>query len=176
MATSPEQSSEAQAPLWLIERRPQGGRRALIFIIAFLLVIGGAIFGAMINLDRQPWFGLGVGLLMALLFLAGTLRGSQVRMDSPGLLTFHFGGKDNLRFPLADIEDLTLVKGGVLAGVGLRLRSYDHVEFLHKSAHSYRSMERLRARLGIDLVLEHLTAKDAEELRRRCQAQAPGKS
>ena len=147
---------------WQVQRKPSLKVTILIYTVGLLLLAGGGVFGAMIHLEHKPWFGLGIGAIMAALLVAGVLKGTLVTIDQSAVLTLNYGAKDNLRFHLSLIEDSTMVMAGNLSGVGLRLSDYTAIEFIHKSGHTYRSMEKLRAELGVDLVLEHLTAQDRQ--------------
>ncbi|TVR15240.1 MAG: hypothetical protein EA401_03080 [Planctomycetota bacterium] len=151
--------------IWQCQRPPGTRTMVVAIIIALLLIIGGGIIGSMIHLEREPWFGIGVGVLMAVLFIGGTTRGSAVRIDADGILTLSQAGRDNVRIPIADIDGITMVRSAFLDGIGLRLSKLDGVTFCHKSGLSYRSMERLHKRLGIHLILEHLGDEDQQQLR-----------
>lgn len=159
-AESSTLASPADVSLWHVQRRPGRGFTLVIAAVALALIVGSSIFGAMIHLERQPWFGLGVGILMAALFVAGLLRGSEASIDSDRMLTVSMGGKANLRLPLSAIVDGTMVRAGLLQGVGLRIDDYSSIHFLHKSGINFPSMRRNRQRLGVDMVLEHLQPDD----------------
>ena len=84
----------------------------LIYTVGLLLLAGGGVFGAMIHLEHKPWFGLGIGAIMAALLVAGVLKGTLVTIDQSAVLTLNYGAKDNLRFHLSLIEDSTMVMAG----------------------------------------------------------------
>ena len=105
---------------WEVQRRPSFKAAVAIYAVGLALFIGGGIFGAMIHLEHKPWFGFGVGAIMAALLIAGVRKGTIVSVDEAGMLTLNYGAKDNLRFHLSLIEDSTMVKAGNLRGVGLR--------------------------------------------------------
>ena len=162
---SVENSTEDTTSLpWEVQRRPSFKASVAIYAVGLALFIGGGIFGAMIHLEHKPWFGFGVGAIMAALLIAGVRKGTIVSVDNAGMLTLNYGAKDNLRFHLSLIEDSTIVQAGNLRGVGLRLSDYTAIDFIHKSGHTFRSMEKLRREMGVDLVMEHLNRQDLDQI------------
>lgn len=163
MSTASDPSANFTLP-WEIQRKPSFATSITIYLVGIGLLVGGAVFGAMIHLEHKPWFGLGVGAIMAALLIAGVRKGTIIQVDESAVLTLNYGAKDNLRFHLSLIEDSTMVVAGNLRGIGLRFSDYTAIDFLHKSGHTFRSMAKLRTEMGVDLVLEHLTADDRAHL------------
>lgn len=160
-----EVSDQPPAPLiWEVQRKPGPRASLVVYLIGIALVVGGGVFGAMIHLDRQPWFGLGVGLIMAILFVAGVRKGTVVRVDENGWLTLNMGAKDNLKLHLSQIEACILLNHPGNEHVGLRISDYRSVVFLHKSGVNFRKMAKNRQLLGVDIVLEHFNAEDLATL------------
>lgn len=153
-------------PVWAVARRPRGGRRLVHWLVALAVVGASAGFGTMLDLERQSWVGLGIGLALGVVVLLGTGHGSRVEIDGHGMLHYSFAGQRNCSLPLAAIQAVAVVADGYVAGVGLRL-DVGRIQFHHRQGWSYRSMERLRASHGVDLLLEDLTADDARVIEER---------
>jgi hypothetical protein len=133
--------------------------------IAALVLVGCMLLGMMLSVDRSLLPGLGIGCVLAALTLAGLLRGSQVEI-ADGVLTYHHGGRANLRLPLTAIHAVRRVDAGLLRGCGLAVER-SQVVFLHKSGVTIRQMERLQAQLGVDLILEGLEPDDVRVIAQR---------
>jgi hypothetical protein len=138
-----------------------------VLIIGALLILGGGIFGAMIAIDQAPWFGLGVGVLMALLFLGGMNRGCKLTLDEDRKLTYSVAGKSNLSLPVDQCSEWRCIEAGLLKGIGCRVEDWESIEWKHKSGISFTTMRKCRERLGVDLIFEFFSSEDLAELRRR---------
>ncbi len=154
----------ATMPLWTVRRRPHP--RLVIAAIGlgavFLVASALLVPALMTRPDRRV--GLAVGAFLGAFLVASVGRGSSASVDANGRLTFGWGNQPNLRLDLRAVAGVRAVRAGLLVGVGLAIPA-DQVEILHHKGLSRRKMRDQAKGLGA-IVLEHLTAADAEAIER----------
>ncbi len=163
------------APLWQVHRRPP--QRFLAWSATLALMVGVAAAGLMRLLLIVPtWTApLAMGAAIALAFFATAARGARASVDASGVLWYGWGRRPALAVDLRDVAALQPIRVGLLHGIGLVVAP-ERVRFLHRAGPSPRGMRDDRARLGVDLVLEHLTESDLatiDRLRATAQTTIP---
>lgn len=158
----------AQA-LWSVRRRPSALFLAWSAIPA---VAVGAIAWWLIPLlmiEPSPWPGTVAGAVLTGVFIATIAQGAGVRVDADGHMVYRLHGADLWRVHLSRVDALTVVRTGILTGIGV-MCDPQAIEALSRKGPPRSELLRLRQKYGIGAVIEHLHAEDMhalEDLRRR---------
>ncbi len=155
----------ARAPLWRVERRPHARLLTATVAMGAALMALSVVMLRCVMLHPDWRLGWGIGALLGSYLVVSVARGSFAEVDAAGWLTFGWGRTANLRLDLRSVTAITVVRTGLLAGVGLAIDP-GRVEILHRKGLSRRKMRDLHQGLGLAVVLEHLRDGDAVELER----------
>jgi hypothetical protein len=153
----------SSAPHWQVRRRPHPRLLLTGIIIGDLLGIGGAWLLHAIMPTPDWWIAGAAGFAIAIGFAVLVMGGANANVDEHGVLRYGFGGRLDLEVPLSATRDWRPIGGGILHGIACTV-DVNAVTFHSRKVASPARMSDWRRDLGVDLLLEHLTAEDAAML------------
>jgi len=151
------------AAVWRVHRRPQ----VKLLIVSMLLALGFGIGGwwllQALLLESRPLLSIAAGGVVGGGIFVLMWSGASAWVGDDGILRYGFGRRIDLEVPLAATRDWRLVEGGLLRGIGATVDP-GAVTLHGRKAASPARMADWRRDIGVDLLLEHLTAEDAAAL------------
>jgi len=157
---------------WSIHRPPHPKLRLWSWLLG--LAIAGAGAFLLQALQLQPgswWLAIAVGTALGILVPLSVAGGATLWLTRDGQVLYGYGHHPQIRFALDTVHAARPVATGALHGLGLELDP-GVVELLHRKGMSYATMRRWRRGLGVDLVLEHFSAADWQQVQERATAAA----
>lgn len=149
-------------------------------IWSWILAAGIAVVASVIayGLQLQPgpiWVSVAIGIAIGLIVPLSIGTGASVWITRDGTLWYGFGRRAQWTAPLAATSGWRPIHAGFLHGLGAEIQQSE-VTFLHRKGISFVTMTGWRKKLGVDLVLEHLTADDLRAIRQQLSqnAASPG--
>lgn len=152
------------AALWRVQRRPH---RRLMIVSIILGVIFGVVGTWLLHaLMLEPDLRLAIvaGLAVGGGIIAITFGGATAWVGHDRILRYGFGNRIDLEVPLDATSEWRPLAGGLFHGIGCTV-PIAAVTFHTRKAGSPGRMADWRRDLGVDLILEHLTAADAAALK-----------
>jgi len=131
--------------------------------LAVAFALGSTLLCRML-MTEPSWLVAGaVGTALGLLVMLQVWSGATVRIGEDRILVYRLRGVDMISVPLDRIEGITYIRTGALIGVGIQCPSAA-LTFLSRKGPSLRQVNAWQAKLGVALVLEHLTRADCDSL------------
>lgn len=150
---------------WSVRRRPNARLLIVGAAIGLALGAGGAWLLPALMTEPKLAYGLAAGAGIAALTIAILAAGSTASVDDAGILRYGFGNRVDVEVPLAACSGWIAFDQGLFRAIGCRVDA-GQVKPLSRKVVTPARMTAWKQDLGVDLVLEHLTAADAEELQR----------
>lgn len=136
-------------------------------MVAIVLALGFGIGGwwllQALLLESRPLLCIAAGSALGGGIFALMWAGATAWVGDDGILRYGFGRRIDLEVSLAATRDWRLIEGGLLRGIGATVES-NAVTMHGRKAASPARMADWRRDIGVDLLLEHLTAEDAAAL------------
>lgn len=148
---------------WSVHRRPHWPLLLMAGALACAFAIGSTLLCRML-MTEPSWLIAGtVGTALGLLLMLQVWSGATVRVGADRILIYRLRGVDMISVPIDQIAGLTYIETGALIGVGIQCPSAA-LTFLSRKGPSLRQVDAWQAKLGVALVLEHLTRADCDHL------------
>ncbi len=152
-------------PGWRVQRRPQTKLLIVAIVLALGFGLGGWWLLQSLLLESRPLLCIAAGSALGGGIFALMWAGATAWVGDDGILRYGFGRRIDVEVPLAATRDWRLIEGGLLRGIGATVDP-GAVTLHGRKAASPARMADWRRDLGVDLLLEHLTAEDAVALNR----------